>query len=963
MENDNISEPATKKAGRKRGFYNQYLHDNETVPSSSISRSKIPRTSKHRLLLKKKIAETIIQPVQEDQSSGRSDLAATTSNVYPLQASQQLHLIEEESSNTWSDDESESETRDDTDFERPDYSNEETISFSDIENHNQMAPETIDNMESNQKFLQSKLNDDDKLDDPALFSDDDDVEDGDDCIKSNSQNEDPEEDKDDGDTNTLENELGGDQPIYDGARLTLSVSIMLILTFIMRHHLTGVAVDDLIALIEAHMIVPNLCKTTMKLIRRFFAKVRENVVFHYFCGKCLVYIGLEDKSCAICNKKCNANPYFIVIPLLDNLQSLFKYKGFLQDLSYPTSRQKKSPENIEDIIDGEVYTKHFGSDGFLNGTSSFAKTNEIHISLQCNTDGVSLFKSSKMEIWPIYYTINELHPMLRYRRKYRLFAGLWFSDKKPDFKTFLKPFAEELKEFGTAGKSIMTEKGKKLLKVFLFSGIFDAPAKSMFQNIVQFNGLYGCSYCLEPGETCKAGKGHVHAFPFNYDKIAGHTNLRSHNGTITHGKEASTNISTTGKITPEKGIKGLSWSMTLPRFNVINGLGIDYLHNTLLGVVKMIMKLWFNKKYKNMPWFIGTSVTEIDKNIRQLRLPNLISRIPRNIEHDFKHFKGSEFRTFLLFYSAPILYNFLPDEYFQHYILLVESIFLLLKESISPIDLQNADKMLRHFCCRIPRLYGYRYQTYNMHNLLHMVFSVKQHGPLWAQSAFWYEDYNGDYKNLYHGTQNVNIQIVTNVIVQHKIPEIVQSLTPGTVGYSLYNKMTVKYHQNTQKLGENIAAGIYCVGNLVPANCCQVVEALIKHHFSPKTDVFSFKRICFNGLIIQSKSYLRVIKRNTYTVKYNGRYGVHLGFIDTFLKLTDSNDKIRFLAVMQVPKVKKCEISKDAVAKLNHMVPISPDITTYDICNITDIKEVCCFVQGGNGMDFIIEFPNRIEKD
>ena len=45
------------------------------------------------------------------------------------------------------------------------------------------------------------------------------------------------------------------------------------------------------------------------------------------------------------------------------------------------------------------------------------------------------------------------------------------------------------------------------------------------------------------------------------------------------------------------GIKGLAWSMMIPRFDIINGVGLDYLHNTLLGVVKMLSKLWFNKAY------------------------------------------------------------------------------------------------------------------------------------------------------------------------------------------------------------------------------------------------------------------------------------------------------------------------------------------------------------------------------
>ena len=96
-----------------------------------------------------------------------------------------------------------------------------------------------------------------------------------------------------------------------------------------------------------------------------------------------------------------------------------------------------------------------------------------------------------------------------------------------------------------------------------------------------------------------------------------------------------------------------------------------------------------------MAWYIGNHVSEKDSNIKSLRLPNLISIIPQNIEHDFKNFKGSEFRTF--FYSGPMLYGYLTEEFFQHYLLLAEAIFLLLKDSISQTDLLKADKISKHF--------------------------------------------------------------------------------------------------------------------------------------------------------------------------------------------------------------------------------------------------------------------------
>ena len=244
--------------------------------------------------------------------------------------------------------------------------------------------------------------------------------------------------------------------------------------------------------------------------------------------------------------------------------------------------------------------------------------------------------------------------------------------------------------------------------MFLLSGIFDAPAKSLFQNINQFNGKHGCSYCIEPGQTCKTSiKGHTHIFPFNFKHKSGHDALRTHNDTFRNAKKAQDEFKSTGQVSPVCGIKGLSWALVIPRFDIIHGIGLDYLHNTLLGIVKMLIKLWFHKAYKNMPWFIGNKVKDVDRIIKQLTLPNLISRIPRNIENDLSHFKGSEFRSFLLFYSIPILYDFLPKEYFEHYICLAEAVFLLLQDSISTTHLKQASKMLIHFCLKINRFRDY----------------------------------------------------------------------------------------------------------------------------------------------------------------------------------------------------------------------------------------------------------------
>ena len=82
------------------------------------------------------------------------------------------------------------------------------------------------------------------------------------------------------------------------------------------------------------------------------------------------------------------------------------------------------------------------------------------------------------------------------------------------------------------------------------------------------------------------------------------------------------------------------------------------------------------------------------------------------------------------------LWNILPDEYFQHFILLVEAIWLLDHISESPECLQKAHNLLRHFCLRTDALYGSRYEAFNVHCLLHLNDCVKNIGPLWACFAF-----------------------------------------------------------------------------------------------------------------------------------------------------------------------------------------------------------------------------------
>ena len=112
----------------------------------------------------------------------------------------------------------------------------------------------------------------------------------------------------------------------------------------------------------------------------------------------------------------------------------------------------------------------------------------------------------------------------------------------------------------------------------------------------------------------------------------------------------------------------MTWSYFFPKFDAIKGVAIDYMHCILLGVMKMLMMLWFDSAYKMMPWYIGSNIKAIDDKVQNFKLPNIITRLPRSIKGDLSHWNTSELCCFLLFYSVSVLWNVLPHEYFCHFI-------------------------------------------------------------------------------------------------------------------------------------------------------------------------------------------------------------------------------------------------------------------------------------------------------
>ena len=300
----------------------------------------------------------------------------------------------------------------------------------------------------------------------------------------------------------------------------------------------------------------------------------------------------------------------------------FQDNHFVSQLDYKFKHEQEKKEsgkttNIEDIIDGKNFTRFFMEGGFLR--------NRYHLAFQMNTDGVALFRSSTFSIWPVYMIICDLPPKLRYTRKCRIFAGLWFGYTKPIFATFMQCFTEIMHQLYRDGVSVKIPSEDKPVTVtgITISSSMDAPAKCLFMCMVQFNGRCGCPYCTSSGSNVRTDKGgNCRVYPY-VKKVDRTTDMqeRTHEQTFRDASLAREQKIAGQKNSEVNGIKGLSPVFGLPGYDVIKGTSIDYMHTVLLGIVKMFMSRWFDTAYRHLPYYCEDKISLCDSrraNIKPL---------------------------------------------------------------------------------------------------------------------------------------------------------------------------------------------------------------------------------------------------------------------------------------------------------------------------------------------------------
>ncbi|KAB0805340.1 hypothetical protein PPYR_02310 [Photinus pyralis] len=230
--------------------------------------------------------------------------------------------------------------------------------------------------------------------------------------------------------------------------------------------------------------------------------------------------------------------------------------------------------------------------------------------LSFNIDGIPLFKSSNIQLWPILGMVHNFK--IKSPFAIAIFCG---TTKPKPLSKFLHDFIQEL--------ALLQQNG------FLYNGIdyqvktrcfiCDAPARAFLKCIKSHGGYSSCEKCTDPGKYL--GPGRVILENVNAE-LRTDESFRLQKDSDHHKEE----------ITP----------LLQLNIGLVTSFPIDYMHNVCLGVTRKIINCWISGKYKTRLSF--RQIANLSERMLKTKhcIPIEINRKPRSL-NELARFKATEF--------------------------------------------------------------------------------------------------------------------------------------------------------------------------------------------------------------------------------------------------------------------------------------------------------------------------------
>lgn len=702
---------------------------------------------------------------------------------------------------------------------------------------------------------------------------------------------------------------------------------------------------------------PNICPSSNYKFKKYFNEADDMPLKkHFYCPNCVFSVNntvqnvnnagsidIENISETVVSCDCNGKEnYFIEIPLIRQLESLYRRPGFYNKLNHRDIVVDNG--YLNDVYDGSIYQELTKGNNILS--------NKNNISLMWYTDGISIFKSSKFNVWGFLLIILELPYEERFKLENVLFVSLWFGNKKPAPNLYLEPIEASLKKLYKGINLYVQDVDKNItVRGLVVCGTADLPAKAGVLNMIQHNGRFGCPVCDQEG--CIVDR--VRTYPYDKDII-----LRTEEDVL----ECSMQALEVGK--PVCGVKGPSMlSKICPRF--ITSTAVDVMHCVFEGVAKKLIELWFDTKFAGEDYNISEFTQVVDDRLCSIKPPAFVARRPRCIKTDFNYWKASELKNWFFYYSIPVLSDILPRDYLDHYKYLVLAIYILCRENIKHEEVNFAENLIHEFLSRYEMLYGIKNMTCNTHSTQHLPDVVRRLGPLWTTSCFPLENINGQMKKLVHGSKNPELQIVSNFNMQIKIHTLkYEWLQEGSDMYNFCK--TLSSSEKKLKLTK-IENNIYLVGCASKIQSLDAQQVILDHDL-PGCNLFYFKKLYKNRTLYTSELDQKDKKTTSYYVTYcEDNVNIKIGIIQRYIRVTNCDCKKlcecpgkNYACIKQISTTNPFGVNIEGrtLEYIHEYVNISDNVSMIDV---KDLKNVCIYVKLENEKSYVCEPVNSLELE
>ncbi|KAJ1529969.1 hypothetical protein ONE63_006697 [Megalurothrips usitatus] len=527
-----------------------------------------------------------------------------------------------------------------------------------------------------------------------------------------------------------------------------------------QNRLTNKAFKDSVNLLNSAFASPVIPDTVHLIDNLLYDDSVLGIERHFFCDKCHNYFGLIDHTAAqnmqCPNVLCGKNNfvgnltearYFVLFDIVPQLQLLLEEDGNILKLMSPKDCIRDDDNgDLNDITDGllyQIFAKSLNDDG------------HVVLTITVNTDGAPSFTCGRISLWPLFLIVNELPPLVRIKNV--ILAGLWFGRDTPSMDLFLQKFVARFSHLSDGFQ--MTVNGVvNSFKLLIIGATVDSGIRGAVQGIKAHGGYCSCNWCETVGVWDQDSVKYPNEIP--EPRLRTHDSLREY-ALKAINREYPRGLSDRDKAIALKGVFGLSSLDGLQSFDNVQGFIVEYMHAVLLGVVRRMLCVWKDG-------VIGADdLANVEDNIKyKLSPPVELRRRLRPIE-DWKEWKARDFENFLLSFSVPLLHNVLPRRKINHFVLLVQAVYFLLKRTVKEHEIILAEKLLLLYVSDVEDIYGLREMTFNVHLLTHLARNCALWGGLWTSSAFPFENAIGQLKEIIHSAGGIAHQVCRVISERH----------------------------------------------------------------------------------------------------------------------------------------------------------------------------------------------------